>query len=139
MFKKVLNWFSGDIIKSVGDVIDDVHTSKEEKALLKEKILKLLSDKIMALKTIQSSIIATEARGNWLQRSWRPILMLMFGLVVVYSKFLAPAFNLPNTVLEPEFWTLLTTGIGGYVAGRSLEKLADKGALNLDFSRRNKD
>ena len=75
---------------------------------------------------MQTDIIIAEAKGNWLQRSWRPILMLSFGFIVIYNKFAAPLFGWTIPVLEGEFWTLLQIGIGGYVVGRSAEKIADK-------------
>lgn len=59
-----------------------------------------------------------------LQRSWRPLVMLVFAFIVLYSKVIAPLFNLPIAPLEPQFWTLLELGLGGYVIGRSLEKIA---------------
>jgi hypothetical protein len=72
---------------------------------------------------MQTEIIVAEAKGNWLQRSWRPILMLSFGFIVIYVKFVGPLFNLRIPVLEDEFWTLLQIGIGGYVVGRTGEKM----------------
>jgi len=72
---------------------------------------------------MQTEIIVTEAKGNWLQRSWRPILMLAFGFIVIYVKFLAPLFDLRIPELENEFWNLLQLGIGGYVIGRTGEKM----------------
>ena len=41
----------------------------------------------------------------------------------VYTKFIAPMFSLPVPPLEDEFWSLLNLGIGGYVVGRSAEKV----------------
>ena len=73
---------------------------------------------------MQTEIILAEAKGNWLQRSWRPILMLAFGFIVIYVKFLAPLFDLKIPELENEFWNLLQLGIGGYVIGRSAEKIS---------------
>ena len=75
---------------------------------------------------MQTEIIVAEAKGNFIQRSWRPILMLSFGFIVIYVKFAAPLFGLPIPELEIEFWELLKIGIGGYVVGRSAEKIADK-------------
>ena len=49
-------------------------------------------------------------------------LMLAFGFIVIYVKFVAPLFGLPIPPLENEFWNLLQLGIGGYVVGRSAEK-----------------
>jgi len=68
----------------------------------------------------QKSIIVAEAQGgSWLQKSWRPITMLTFLSLTVCDSF----GWLPNR-LAPEAWTLLQLGLGGYVAGRSLEKIA---------------
>jgi len=72
---------------------------------------------------MQTEIIVAEAKGNWIQRSWRPILMLAFGFIVIYVKFLAPLFDLTIPELENEFWNLLQIGIGGYVIGRTGEKM----------------
>jgi len=75
------------------------------------------------LQKMQTEIIVAEAKGNWLQRSWRPILMLAFGFIVIYVKFVAPLFDLKIPELENEFWNLLQIGIGGYVIGRTGEKM----------------
>lgn len=133
---KLLKWLTGDVFKSIGGIIDDVFTSDEERLQAKNEIFKLLSDKSADLDALKSEIIQTEARGNWLQRSWRPLLMLLFGFVVLYSKFIAPAFNLPNAELEPEFWDLLQIGIGGYVVGRSAEKIIKDLSSNLELKRK---
>jgi len=122
--KKVFECITGDIIKSVGKVIDNLFTSDEERIEAKNKVYQILKEKELELRKMQTEVIVTEAQGNWLQRSWRPILMLGFGFIVMYNKFFAPAFGLPNAELEGEFWNLLQLGVGGYVIGRSAEKIA---------------
>lgn len=122
--KKIFEFITGDIIKSVGGVIDNLFTSDEERIKAKNKVFEILKEKELELRKMQTEIIVTEAKGNWLQRSWRPILMLGFGFIVMYNKFFAPAFGLPNAELENEFWNLLQLGVGGYVIGRSAEKIA---------------
>jgi hypothetical protein len=84
----------------------------------------------LELQKLQTEIVLAEANGNWLQRSWRPILMLAFGFIVIYVKFIAPLFQLPIPPLENEFWNLLQLGIGGYVVGRSAEKIAGNITIN---------
>jgi hypothetical protein len=121
--KKVLDWFGGNVIKDVMDGLDNLFTSKEEKIAAKAAIQKMLLDKQLELQKMQTDVIITEAKGNWLQRSWRPILMLAFGFIVIYVKFIAPLFGLPIPPLENEFWNLLQLGIGGYVIGRTGEKM----------------
>lgn len=122
--KKVFEFITGDIIKSIGGVIDNLFTSDEERIKAKNKVFQILKEKELELRKLQTEVIVTEAQGNWLQRSWRPILMLGFGFIVMYNKFFAPAFGLPNAELEGEFWNLLQLGVGGYVIGRSAEKIA---------------
>jgi len=124
--KKIIDWFSGGVIKQISDVIDDLFTSDEERANAKIKVLEVLKEQQLELQKLQTEIIVAEATGNWLQRSWRPILMLSFGFIVIYVKFVAPLFGLKIPELENEFWNLLQLGIGGYVIGRSAEKIADK-------------
>lgn len=121
--KKILDWFGGSVIKDIMDGLDNLFTSKEEKLAAKTAIQKMLLDKQLELQKMQTDVIITEAKGNWLQRSWRPILMLAFGFIVIYVKFIAPLFGLPIPELENEFWDLLQLGIGGYVIGRTGEKM----------------
>ena len=70
----------------------------------------------------KSKAIEAEAKGeSWLQRNWRPITMLTFLVLVVCDSFGILAFRLSN-----EAWTLLQIGIGGYVVGRSGEKIVKR-------------
>tara|TARA_A100000171_G_scaffold7009_1_gene5395 strand:- start:476 stop:868 length:393 start_codon:yes stop_codon:yes gene_type:complete len=122
--KKIFDFITSDIIGAIGKVIDNLFTNDEERIKAKNEVFQILKEKELELRKMQTEVIVTEAQGNWLQRSWRPILMLGFGFIVMYNKFFAPAFNLPNAELENEFWNLLQLGVGGYVIGRSAEKIA---------------
>lgn len=121
--KKILNFLTGNVIGKIGEVIDELFTSDEERINAKNKIFEVIRQKELELQKMQTDIIIAEAKGNWLQRSWRPILMLAFGFIVIYVKFLAPLFDLKIPELENEFWNLLQLGIGGYVIGRTGEKM----------------
>ena len=127
---KILNWFTGGVIKEIGKVIDNLFTTDEERIKAKNEVFKVLQEQQLELQKLQTEIILAEANGNWLQRSWRPILMLSFGFIVIYVKFIAPLFSLPIPPLENEFWNLLQLGIGGYVVGRSAEKIAKSVTIN---------
>ena len=118
--------FIGGIFKPVVDLVDELNFSGEEKAAARGKII--LAQSAMTSKMLeyesklmeqQASVIKAEAGGqSWLQRSWRPITMLTFlGLVVCDS------FGLLEFRLAKEAWTLLQIGLGGYVIGRSAEKV----------------
>jgi len=128
--KKILNWFTTGVISEIGKVIDSLFTSEEERIKAKNEVFKVLQEQQMELQKLQTEIIVSEAKGNWLQRSWRPILMLAFGFIVIYVKFLAPLFDFKIPELENEFWNLLQLGIGGYVVGRSAEKISKNITIN---------
>jgi|TARA_B110000093_G_C12910381_1_gene384481 hypothetical protein len=122
--KKIFEWFGGSVLKDLLGGLDKLFTSKEEKIKAESIIKEIILQKKLELQQMQTDIILAEAKGNWLQRSWRPILMLSFGFIVIYVKFLAPIFGFTIPILEIEFWELLKIGIGGYVVGRSAEKIS---------------
>ena len=125
--KKILEFFGSNVIGDIGKVIDNLFTSEEERINARNKIIQVLKEKELELQKMQTEIIIAEAKGNWLQRSWRPILMLSFGFIIIYTKFISQlSSHLVTPELEPEFWNLLDIGIGGYVIGRSAEKIVDK-------------
>lgn len=117
----------GAIFKPISDVIDHVMPSGDAKIALQQKVLEgqmsaaaALMDYEKQLLDGQTKIVTAEAQGNsWLQRSWRPVTMLTFLFLVVCD-----SFGLLHSPLAPQAWTLLQIGLGGYVAGRSLEKVA---------------
>ena len=77
-----------------------------------------------ALDQAAASIVSDEAKGeSWLQRNWRPLTMMTFvGLVVAkWLGFTAPGVS---EAIELELMTLIQIGLGGYVGGRTVEKVA---------------
>jgi hypothetical protein len=124
------------IIKPVGDIIDDVTTTDEERLAAKAKLAEVTKDIEMkmidyasTLAESRTQVILAEAQGTWLQRNWRPILMLIAIIIIANNYILFPyisAFTDKVKVLELPggLWTLLTTGVTGYVVGRSGEKIA---------------
>lgn len=115
------------IFKPISDVIDHVTMSGEDKARLQGAIIagQLQSaqstiDYEKQLLDAKSNIILAEAKSeSWLARNWRPITMLTFLCLVVCDAFGWLPFRLAG-----EAWTLLQIGLGGYVVGRSVEKVA---------------
>lgn len=86
------------------------------------KLLALQQSGELAALTAQSGIITAEAQSDsWLAKSWRPILMLTFGVLIVARWF---GWAAPN-LTEAEYiklWDIVQLGLGGYVIGRSVEK-----------------
>lgn len=89
----------------------------------KLKLLELQQTGELATLTSQTSVILAEAKSeSWLARSWRPILMLTFGALIVARWF---GWSAPNLTSEEymKLWDIVQFGISGYVVGRSAEKV----------------
>lgn len=117
----------GAIFRPVADVINHITASGDEKIKLQEACLNAqvtAATQMMAYESqlldSQSKIILAEATGqSWIQRNWRPVTMLVFlGLTV------SDAFGWLPFRLADQAWELLKIGLGGYVVGRSVEKVA---------------
>lgn len=77
-----------------------------------------------AIQQAGAAIVKAEAESeNWLASSWRPITMLTFVALIVARWFGWAAPNLSeNEYLA--LWNIVELGLGGYVIGRSAEKIA---------------
>lgn len=107
------------IVAIVGKIIPD----PEARAKAQIEILKLHQAGELAGLNAAVQVLVAEAQGNWLQKSWRPILMLTFGGLIVarWLGWAAPG------LAEAEYlklWSIVELGLGGYVIGRSVEKTA---------------
>ena len=115
-----------DIFKPAVELVDALHTSEEEKLAVKAQTLHTYVNAIDIGLTYEqenlkqrAKIIEAEAKSeHWLTATGRPITMLTFLGLVVADQFGLLAFRLAE-----EAWTLLQLGIGGYVIGRSAEKV----------------
>jgi len=78
---------------------------------------------ILTMFQAQANIVIAEAQsGSWLTRSWRPLTMLIFVGLITARWFGYSATNLsPQEYLE--LWGIVKLGLGGYVIGRSAEKI----------------
>lgn len=97
----------------------------ETKRLELENQLKIAAmQETGALERAAADIVKAEAEGEgWLQRNWRPIMMLTFGVLIVARWFGLAAPNL-SEVEYVKLWDIVQIGLGGYVIGRSVEKIA---------------
>ncbi len=88
-------------------------------------------DTALAAQQEQVKVILAEAQGqSWLQRNWRPLLMMTVMVIIANNYILAPylqaifgANKFPILPLPDQLWQLMNLGLGGYVVGRSAEKL----------------
>ena len=123
------NLFSGgaaELVKGVGGVIDNLHTSKEEKLEAERKIKEIIANHEAEMeKNITSRWEADLKSDSWLSKNVRPLVLVFLVVSTVLLIFIdAGAINF--TVQDK--WTdllqlVLITVIGAYFGGRSLEKV----------------
>ena len=101
---------------------------QEGEQAFKEHLTTSLIDYSKTILEQQASIVRAEAQGDsWLQRSWRPLTMLVFVFIIANNYIIYPYLALfgvksMSLTIPPDMWSLLKIGLGGYVVGRSVEK-----------------
>lgn len=132
LLTKIFSTGAKELTNSIGNVIDNLSTSDDEKLKAKKEISEVALNALTRVSELQSEVLKTEMQGNWLQRSWRPILMLTFGALLV-MKWL----GITDTVameIELALMDIIQLGLGGYVVGRSAEKIATTVTANTDLT-----
>ena len=120
----------GKVLETSLGIVDQLVPDKDLAAKIKAGIAQSVEDNAAKLDLAGASIVKTEAAGeSWLQRNWRPILMLTIVSIIFNNYVLVPYLSLFTdkvTILDLPggLWALLNVGVGGYVAGRSGEKIA---------------
>ena len=124
--------FSGgatELVKGVGGVIDDLHTSEEEKLEAAQKVKELVSNyEVEMEKQITDRWKSDMASDSWMSKNVRPMVLIFLVVSTVLMIFIdAGAISFD---VEPK-WTdllqlVLITVIGAYFGGRSLEKTKKK-------------
>jgi len=122
------NIFSGgaaDLVKGIGGVVDNLHTSKEEKLEAERKVKELVANyEVEMEKQITSRWDSDMKSDSWLSKNVRPLVLIFLVVSTVLLIFIdAGAINFK---VESK-WTdllqlVLITVIGAYFGGRSLEK-----------------
>ena len=122
---KIFSGGAADLVKGVGGVIDNLHTSNEEKLAAENKIKELISDYETKMEAnITDRWNADMNSDSWLSKNVRP-LVLVFLVVCTVLMIFIDAGSI-NFVVE-EKWTdllqlVLITVIGAYFGGRTMEK-----------------
>jgi len=117
----------------IGSVFKDIREAITGKAIedpnKKAELLMKLQQAEMATQQLQAKVISTEAKSeHWITSAWRPITMLVFVAIIANNYILVPYFKafglqVPMLNLTNQMWDLLKIGIGGYIVGRSAEKI----------------
>ena len=111
----------------VGQFVEDKDKSNELETAIKSKLLGLEQ----AVITAQKEVIVAEANSqSFIARNWRPIMMLTFVSIIANNYILFPYITLFGGTaitleIPPDMWGLLKIGVGGYVLGRSGEKMVE--------------
>ncbi|MEC8919199.1 MAG: 3TM-type holin [Pseudomonadota bacterium] len=118
----------GAVVSPILDIVDKAVTDKDEAAQIKAAITKeLITERSKGLDA-RMQVVLAEANGeSWLQRNWRPLLMLVIVAIVGNNYLLAPylgaMFGVGLTLPLPQsLWDLMTLGVGGYIAGQTAER-----------------
>jgi len=126
---KLLNFLGGGVVKQVGDVIDNLSTSEEERLEAKRKMEEVLMQaESQAQEQVTRRWEADMKSDNWLSKNIRPLICIFLtAIFVVLSVFDG---NIGEFVIQenyiPIYQTLLITVYGAYFAGRSIEKIRKK-------------
>jgi hypothetical protein len=122
---KIFSSGAGELVKSVGGVIDNLHTSDEEKLQAEQKVKELVANyEVQMEKEISSRWNADMKSDSWLSKNVRPLVLVFLVVSTVLMIFIDAGTI--NFVVEAK-WTdllqlVLITVIGAYYGGRSLEK-----------------
>lgn len=126
MLSALLSFLGGP----VAEIIDKTVPDRDQALRLKHELQLAALASEAELSRAAGEIVRTEAASEHpLTAQWRPILMLSITAILVNNYLLAPyaqaLFGVSVTLdLPGPLWTLLTVGVGGYIAGRSAEKVA---------------
>jgi hypothetical protein len=128
----VLDFLKTNTIEAVGNIVDNVFTNDEEKSQAKKELTEVVLKSLNSVAEVQGEVIKTEMTGNKLQRSWRPLMMLTFGIILVCKWFGWTDASIPET-LELKLMEIIELGLGGFVVGRTVEKVAGTVTQNVDM------
>lgn len=126
----------GKVLTGVLEVIDKSVEDKDKANQLKADLTTAFNNadltKFQTLVENQAKLVLGEIQGeSWLQRNWRPILMISIVAIVVNNYLIFPYLSLWTDkvvvlALPERLFQLMSIGVGGYVVGRTVEKGIDK-------------
>lgn len=122
---KIFSKGAKGLVDSVGSIIDEVHTSDEEKQQMKLKIQEMITSHEAKIQEQVTRRWEADMKGNWLTKSIRP-LSLAF-LLLALTIFTLVDFGFVDLDIKDswiELWKMLAiTAFGAYFGGRSYEKM----------------
>ena len=126
MLGKLFSGGAADLVKGVGSVIDNLHTSGEEKLAAEQKIKELIANyEVEMEKNITARWEADLKSDSWLSKNVRPmtlIFLIVCTMLLIFIDAGAINFNVKDSYVDLLQLVLITV-IGAYFGGRSLEKV----------------
>ena len=123
---KLFSGGAAELVKGVGGVIDNLHTSDEEKLAAEQKVKELIANyEIEKEKNITSRWQADLKSDSWLSKNVRPmvlIFLIVCTMLLIFIDAGAIKFDVKDTWVDLLQLVLITV-IGAYFGGRSLEKV----------------
>jgi len=126
---KIFSAGASDLVGSIGGVLDDLTTSKEEKLEAERKIKELVSNyEVEMEKTITDRWKSDMASDSWMSKNVRPMVLIFLVVSTVLMIFIdAGALSFEVEAKWTDLLQLvLITVIGAYFGGRTLEKKIKK-------------
>lgn len=120
-----------DLITNVGNLVRSFVTTDADRLKASQALLELqtqfqakLVDADTEFAKAQAQVVTAEVQSqSWLARNWRPIVMLEFAFIIGWNFIVAPVFSVASLPIPTDMWELIKIGMGGYIIGRSAEKV----------------
>lgn len=125
ILSRALSALAAPLFEIVDQAVEDKDQAARLKAALQQELIGHAGKRLEA----QMQVLLAEANGaSWLQRNWRPLLMVTITAIVANNYLLAPYLGALfgaglQLALPDRLWDLMTLGVGGYIVGRSGEKI----------------
>lgn len=95
-----------------------------KRAEAEQKFITEILAQSQVMEQAAADIVKTEAASqHWLAANWRPLTMITFVALIVARWFGWAAPDLSEAEYL-KLWDIVNLGLGGYVIGRSVEKIA---------------
>ena len=126
MLGKLFSGGAADLVKGIGGVVDNLHTSAEEKLEAERKIKELIANyEVEIEKNITARWEVDLNSDSWLSKNVRPLVLIFLIVCTMLLIFIdagALKFNVKDSYVDLLQLVLITV-IGAYFGGRSLEKV----------------
>ena len=123
---KILSGGATELVKGVGGIIDNLHTSKDEKLAAELKVKELIASYETEMqKQVTERWKMDMQSDSWLSKNIRPLVLIFLVVSTILLVFIDAgviAFEVKASWVDLLQLVLITV-IGAYFGGRSLEKV----------------